>query len=162
MVADMKVAGRREIGRRLRALPAAVRVPVQKAVTDGAGEIARMQRNLAPVKSGKLRDSASTSRLPGRRRRRTRSRAADGTTREFEALVTAGNAEVRYAHLVEYGTAPHEAGGQMEGARHPGTAAQPFFWPGYRLTRARVRSKVKRTITKAIKTAWGSGAGGSS
>jgi HK97 gp10 family phage protein len=150
MVASMKVQGRREIGRKMRALPARIKQPVQKAVTEGAEEIARMQRNLAPEHTGKLKKSIRVT-PPGQT---TPSHSQPGgarTTREFEALVTAGDDEVRYPHLVEYGTAPHPQGGLGEGTQHPGTTAQPFFWPGYRLARKRVRVKVKRAIGKAVK-----------
>jgi HK97 gp10 family phage protein len=62
---------------------------------------------------------------------------------ELEAIVTVGNTDVRYPHLVEYGTSD--------------TPAQPFFWPGFRLTRKRAANRIKRAISTAVKKNWGSG-----
>ena len=58
---------------------------------------------------------------------------------ENAAVVTVGNSDVRYGHLVEYGTAD--------------TAAQPFFWPSVRLLRKRTTDRIKRAITKAVREA---------
>jgi hypothetical protein len=60
--------------------------------------------------------------------------------KENEAIVTAGNVAVRYPHLVEHGasTAP----------------AQPFFWPGFRLTRKRAQDRIKRSIRTAVRDGW--------
>ncbi|MBD9493195.1 HK97-gp10 family putative phage morphogenesis protein [Ensifer sp. ENS01] len=59
---------------------------------------------------------------------------------ETEVLVTVGNEDVRYAHLVEYGTANAEA--------------QPFFWPALRLLRKRLQNRINRAAKKAVKDAW--------
>ena len=61
------------------------------------------------------------------------------TVPENAAAITVGNTAVRYPHLQEYGTRHH--------------AAQPFFWPGYRMGRKRALKKIKRAIGKAIKGA---------
>lgn len=124
-------------------LPDKIRDDVEKAVLKGAHEIADAQRLLAPVDSGALRDSIAVT-PPGQR---TPSYSQPGGARvagALEAVVTAGNSDVRYAHLVEYGT----------GGDSP-TAAQPFFWPGYRLRRDRVKARIKRETSKAIRKAAG-------
>ena len=36
-----------------------------------------------------------------------------------------------YAHFPEFGTAPHTAGGKFQGARHPGTAPDPYMRPAF-------------------------------
>lgn len=56
-------------------------------------------------------------------------------------MVTAGNTNCRYPHLVEYGTAKHGA-------------AQPFFWPAYRLMKDREKRRIKNAIRKAVKENW--------
>ena len=53
--------------------------------------------------------------------------------------ITAGNSDVRYPHLQEYGTTFHPA--------------QPFFFPAYRLHKKKVLAAIKRGIGKAIKEA---------
>lgn len=140
---SVKVGGTRKLERMLDKLPQRIEDDIQKAVTKGAHEIADAQRLLVPVDTGALRDSIAVT-PPGKR---TPSYSQPGGARvvgRLEAVVTAGNSDVRYAHLVEYGT----------GGDSP-TAAQPFFWPGYRLQRTRVASRIKRETSKAIRKAAG-------
>lgn len=56
---------------------------------------------------------------------------------EFEYVVSVGHHDVRYAHLVEFGTAE--------------TEAQPFFWPAVRLLSKRFDGRLKRAIRKIVK-----------
>jgi len=58
---------------------------------------------------------------------------------ENEAMITVGNSDVRYPHLVEHGTAK--------------APAQPFFWPGFRMSRVKALNRIKRSIGKAIREA---------
>lgn len=150
MVASFKLSGGRRLAKRLRDVPKRVEDDVARAALKGAEEIATMQRALVPRDDGDLARSIHVTR-PGQS---TPAHSQPGGRRvagPMEAIVTAGNDDVRYAHLVEYGTAPHTNAGQRPGTQHPGTAAQPYFWPGYRLVRQRVVSRVKRAISKAIK-----------
>jgi hypothetical protein len=55
-------------------------------------------------------------------------------------VVTVGNADVRDPHLVEYGTTE--------------AAAQPFFWPGFGLSRKRIEGRIKRAVSKAVREGW--------
>lgn len=151
--------GLAKLNRKLRNMPPAARAAARIAVVQGANEIAAIQRNLAPVDDGDLKDSIHVTPPNGT----TPPYSQPGGSRTAgpeEAIVTAGNIKVKYPHLVEFGAAPHKAGGMFEGAQHPGTAAQPFFWPGYRAVRKRVRSRVTREINKAIKAAATSGGSG--
>jgi hypothetical protein len=59
---------------------------------------------------------------------------------ENAVAVTAGNSEVRYPHLVEYGTVK--------------AAAQPFFWPAYRLLKKRLSNRIKRAVGKSVRENW--------
>jgi HK97 gp10 family phage protein len=61
------------------------------------------------------------------------------TVPENAVVVTVGNKDVRYAHLVEYGTSQ--------------APAQPYFWPAFRLLRKRIQNRVKRAIAKAVREA---------
>lgn len=58
-----------------------------------------------------------------------------------EVIITAGNSDVRYAHLVEYGTKNADA--------------QPFFWPAFRLMRKKEQAAINRTARRAIRDSWG-------
>lgn len=123
---------------RMRAIPQAVRLAVQPALVQGAEEIAEAARVLAESSrdTGGLIDSIAVT-PPGGLTPRGATIGGVRRVPENAAAVTAGNGEVRYAHLVEFGT--REA------------VAQPFFWPAYRLARKRVTNRIKRAIGKAIR-----------
>jgi hypothetical protein len=42
-----------------------------------------------------------------------------------------------------------ENGGKFKGSQHPGTAAQPFFYPSYRALKKRAKSRMSRAAKKA-------------
>lgn len=77
----------------------------------------------------------------------------------FIASVYAGNDEAFYARWVEFGTQSHSLtkGADISrkkrqgGTQHPGSVAQPFFWPSYRLMRKTIKSTIRRKLTAAIK-----------
>lgn len=126
--------------KRMRAIPRDVRAAVKPALVKGAGEIAANMRVLAPVDEGDLRDSITVT-GPGKTTPPYSQPGGSMVVAENAAAVTAGNSEVRYPHLQEYGT-----------TRHP---AHPFFWPGFRLGRKRAADRVKRAMAKACRENWG-------
>lgn len=123
---------------RLNAIPKAVKAAVVPALVQSGEELADLQRSLAPVDQGDLRDSIHVT-LPGQATPAYSQPGGSTVAGENQVLVTAGNTDVRYPHLVEYGTAK--------------TTAQPFFWPAYRLKKKRLANRVKRAIGKAVKGA---------
>jgi HK97 gp10 family phage protein len=125
---------------RMRAIPVAVREAVQPAVVRSAEEVAAMQRQLAPEDSGALKESIEVT-PPGQATPAYSQPGGSRVAGELEAIVTAGNKDVRYPHLVEHGTTE--------------AAAQPFFWPGFRLTRKRGATRIKSAISRAIRKNWG-------
>ena len=122
--------------KRLRAIPEAAREAVVPALAKSAEEIARVQRQLAPVDQGDLRDSIAVT-LPGQTTPAYSQPGGSRTAGPLEAVITVGNTDVRYPHLVEYGTTTSDA--------------QPFFWPAVRLGRKRATNRIKRAVRKAIK-----------
>lgn len=127
--------GREKLRKRFLALPPLARQMVDDALRQGADEIVAMQKRLAPVDDGDLRDAIHWEwiKAPANAARAIRIRAG-----------------VKYAALVEYGTAPHRVGGRFAGAMHPGSAARPFFYPAYRALRKRVKSRIRRSLRKAV------------
>ncbi|GGA63931.1 HK97-gp10 family putative phage morphogenesis protein [Pelagibacterium lentulum] len=135
--------GFERLEKRLTKMPKTIRNETSKALVKSAEETAEVQRSLAPVSvdgshgnpPGALRDSI-TATPPGGT---TPAYGTGGSRKvpEGAAAVTAGNSGVRYSHFVERGTSKAEA--------------QPFFWPGYRLTRTRNVRRIKRALNKAIK-----------
>lgn len=170
-----KVSGLSRLGPKLtKTLPAQVRLRIKQAMAQGADEMVGTMRNLAPelryAKKGRvkgaLKDSiiatmgsgdvpayaAFRQRGSGKSRRSKPTGAPDP---DLSVTITAGNTRVRYAHLVEFGTAPHINGGKFAGTRNPGAKAQPFFFPGYRANKKQFKNKVKAAIRKGIKEASG-------
>lgn len=135
-----KVNGAKKLAATLDGLPKQIEDDIEKSVMKGAEEIAAAARLMAPVDTGELRDSIAVT-GPGKRTPAHSTPGGAKVTGRLEAVVTAGNSDVRYAHLVEYGTQD--------------TDAQPFFWPAYRNKRDRVKRRIKRETSKAIKKASG-------
>tara|TARA_R110000744_G_scaffold56788_6_gene119670 strand:- start:8663 stop:9076 length:414 start_codon:yes stop_codon:yes gene_type:complete len=126
--------------RRMRAIPKSVRNAVDPALLQGGYEIADAIEALAPEDEGDLKGSVAVTRGG----KATPAYSAPGGTHVVPAnqvAVTVGNTDVRYPHLVEYGTA--------------NAPAQPFFWPGFRLARKKAENRIKRVMRKAIRDAKG-------
>lgn len=134
------MAGIERFQRKMRALPKAVRAALAPATAQGADEIAALAKRLAPRDEGDLADSIVVTR-GGQQTPPYSQPGGSHVVPEGAAAVTAGNSDVRYPHLQEYGTTKH--------------AAQPFFWPAYRNLRKRSANRIKRAMSKAIKAEWG-------
>jgi len=124
--------------KRFEAIPKRVREAVQPALIQSGDELVGRMRALAPEDSGDLKRSIVAT-PPGQATPAYSQPGGSRVAAENQVLVTAGNAKVRYPHLVEYGAAH--------------APAQPYFWPAYRLTRKRIANRVKRAMRKAIKEA---------
>ena len=124
--------------RRMRAIPKAARAAVAPALAQGAYEVAEAIERLVPEDTGDLKGSVAVT-LPGKPTPPYSQPGGSRTLGELEAAVTVGNTDVRYPHLVEYGTTQ--------------TQAQPFFWPGFRLARGKAERRIKAAIDKAIREA---------
>lgn len=125
--------------KRLLAIPQEVREAVAPAVVQGAQELQRMAQHLAPVDTGALRDSIEVT-LPGGKTPAYSQPGGSRVAGELEALVTAGNSDVRYPHNVEHGTAT--------------AAARPYFWPAFRTLRKRIEARIRRRMRKAARDAF--------
>lgn len=117
----------------------APRDAVLKALTTSAGSIASTQRALAPEDTGALKDSIAVT-LPGQSTPPYSQPGGNRVAGDNEVIITVGDSDTRYPHLVEYGTAAADA--------------QPFFWPGFRLQRKRAQQRIDRAGRKAIRDAW--------
>jgi HK97 gp10 family phage protein len=136
----MSGGGLSSFQKRMRAIPRSVRRAVDPALLQGGYEIADAMEALAPEDTGDLKGSIAVT--PGGQA--TPPYSAPGGTHivpENQVAVTAGNSDVRYPHLVEYGTSD--------------AMAQPFFWPGFRLARKKAENRIKRVMRKAIREAKG-------
>lgn len=134
------MAGIKSFQRKMKAMPEAVRKALGPATAKGADEIATMAAHLAPKDEGDLAGSIVATH-EGQTTPPYSQPGGAYLVPDGSAVVTAGNSDVRYPHLQEYGTRKH--------------AAQPFFWPAYRMLRKRSASRIKRAMGKAIKDEWG-------
>jgi HK97 gp10 family phage protein len=125
--------------KRLEAIPKEVRDAVKPALIKSGNELVDRMKALAPEDTGALKASLHVT-LPGETTPAYSQPGGSRKAKENEVLVTVGDEKVRYAHLVEYGTAK--------------THAKPYFWPAYRLTRKRIKTRIKRAITKAVREGW--------
>lgn len=152
-----KIDGRERLLAKMRALPNEVRSAIKQALAEGADEIQEMQKRMAPVgATGNLRDSIVQTWGGGKVRYSSLAATSEAGDPDLSVRISAGNSGVRYAHHVEFGTAPHINAGKFPGTYNPGTAARPFFYPAYRALRKRVKSRVTRATTKAAKKVAGS------
>jgi HK97 gp10 family phage protein len=125
--------------KRLEAIPANVKEAVRPALQKSGDELANRMRSLAPEDTGDLIESIAVTMGPGR----TPPYSQPGGSKELlenQVAITVGNSAVRYPHLVEYGTAK--------------AAAQPFFWPAYRLLRRKIQNRLRRSVSRAVKAGW--------
>lgn len=171
-MATAKFEGRERLLRKMKAMPPAVRSAIKQALAQSADEITAFQKRLTPVKDGDLRASITQTWGGGKVRYASMGvRYEDEGDPDLTVRLSAGNSKVRYAHLVEFGTSPHST---VKGARkprerrrgvkgmvhvastdprgqHPGSKPQPFFFPPYRALRRRIRSRIARATSRAVR-----------
>lgn len=124
--------------RRMRAIPVAAREAIRPVLVKQADQMADAMQALVPVDSGDLRDSIAVT-GPGQATPPYSQPGGAMVVPENAVAITVGNSDVRYPHLVEYGTSH--------------SPAQPFFWPAFRLHRVKAMQAIKRGIGKAIREA---------
>lgn len=147
-----RITGRERLKVILKALPPTVRQEIRKAIAVEAENTAAVMRSLAPVHTGKLRDSivvtAGNRPLPPGAPKPTRGSIHDPG---LAAIITVGNKEVYYARFVEFGTAPHTNAGEFKGSVNPGAPAEPFFQPAYRATRRKAQTHINKAAREGIR-----------
>lgn len=130
------------LSKRLRGMTKAIKTEVQPALNKSADEIAKSMKQLAQTSkdSGELIGSIEVTKA-GETTPPYSQPGGSQIVPPNAVMVTVGNTDVRYAHLVEYGTTE--------------APAQPFFWPAYRLNKKRAESRIRRAVNKAVKENWG-------
>jgi HK97 gp10 family phage protein len=133
--------GLADFKRRIDEVRAAAKKAAGPALDKSAAELVETMKVLVPVDKGTLKDSIKWAETDELTRRVS---AGDERT---EKTVTGAHGGERYtvdeALMVEFGTRK--------------TPAQPYFWPAYRNAKKRIRSRIKRAITKGIKEAYNGG-----
>lgn len=127
------------LSKRLEAIPKAVKEAVLPALIKSGEELVGTMKQLAPVDTGALKDSIALT-PAGQTTPPYSQPGGSAVVPENAVMITVGNSEVRYPHLVEYGTAD--------------APAQPFFWNSFRLHKKKISNRVKRAVSKAVKEKW--------
>lgn len=140
---ESAVLGLADVRRQMQSLPRKLGESiVRNALYAGAKVIADEARRLAPVRKGKGGGTLKRSLKP-----QTDRKGSDRNILVAKVSVTKpseGRRNARaYAHLVEFGTAPHAVGkgsrlksrgkqhANQHGLMHPGTKPQPFLRPAF-------------------------------
>lgn len=155
-MARSTIKGLDQLNAKLRKLPEAAEKAIKVAMEQGAEEVVAMMKSLVPVDDGDLQMSISWTwgQAPKYSQKIASVKSKDG---KLDITIFAGNSKVRYAHLVEFGTAPHLNGGMFAGTMNPGARKQPFFYVSWRAKRSKVKSRISRAITKSAKQVAASG-----
>jgi HK97 gp10 family phage protein len=150
-----KVTGLDLLRKKIAALPGEMQTEIRKAMEKGADEMVALARSLAPVDSGALRDSIGWTWGEAPKGSLALARASHGdmtlTIYAGSRDKSLGDRDAFYVRWVEFGTATHPQGGMFAGTTHPGTTAQPFFFPAWRAVRKRVKNRNTRAVRTAIK-----------
>ncbi|RJE87960.1 HK97-gp10 family putative phage morphogenesis protein [Paracoccus onubensis] len=146
-----------------------------RAMEEGAEEIVQAMKAIAPVGAyaggGDLRDSIGWTwgDVPAGSFMIDEIRSGRNRGDQYATLrikIYAGSREAFYARFIEFGTAPHSLETnasvlrglrQDKGGVHPGTPAQPFFFPTWKQMRTQYRNKIRAAVRAAVKEAWKNG-----
>lgn len=148
--------------RQMAALPDSVRRELSAVLEGGAAEMAGAVRRAASFDARLARSvNYCAGPAPGTAVLKSNEGDSDRVRIKGEAglyyTVYAGDKDAFYARWTENGTAPHalvqgadiSRNKRQFGVWHPGSQANPFFWPTIRVHRGRQRSKVIRAGRKA-------------
>jgi HK97 gp10 family phage protein len=166
-MASNRFANKARVLQRMAQLPSAIKDAVRIAQQQNAAELTAAIKGAAPVDTGDLRDSVRAWKEGETVPSGTLSAGGSGETLpELAFAVTAGDDKAFYARWVEFGTVAGRVGGVTRNASgrvrkvyrdHPGTAAQPFFYPIYRSLKKRLLNRVARAAGKGARKAAGGG-----
>lgn len=125
---------------RLAAIPKAVKDATQPALRKQADVMVDTMRSFVPKDTHDLEYSIKYT-MGGNQTPAYSQPGGSMTVPENAVAITVGNADVRYGHLVEYGTVK--------------APAQPYFWPAVRLHNKKSKKAIKAAIGRAVKKNWG-------
>ncbi|WP_292131171.1 HK97-gp10 family putative phage morphogenesis protein [Mesorhizobium sp.] len=125
------------MNKKLRAMPAAVRVAGRAAMEKGAEEIVGMAKRLCPVDDGDLRDSIGWTWSDAPNGSLVLAQSVPTIAGNERIVIYAGNNRAFYATFVEFGTVK--------------MAKRSFFFPAYRSLKKRTLDRIKRSTRAALK-----------
>lgn len=123
-----KITGLDKLNRRLKRIPATTKDALQVTLNQEADRLVTLQKALAPVDEGDLKDSIRTE--PGRH--------------ELAVDVVAGGPKTTRPVREGVTSPAFDYAAQAE-------ADSPFFFPAWRALRKSIRSRIARAVSKAAK-----------
>lgn len=153
-MAEVSIKGGADLAKALAEFPVKLEAQVmQSALRGGANLIAERARSLVPVATRELRKSI---RVRARKNKRT------GYVNVYIGAGGRRKGDPFYAHLVEFGTAPHEirpkgkksllvAGVLREVVQHPGATPRPFLRPAFDSESTRAIDEIGKRVGQGIK-----------
>lgn len=146
MAVTVKIRNKDKLFSKLVQLAPEADAALTKVNAEAGAEMVTLAKNFVPKKSGML---ASTIRMEPAQSGGFRVAAGGAATTK---KVRGGKGKpYDYALAVEFGTKGHVVGGEFAGAQHPGTKAQPFFYPSFRIVRKKQKARATRAINSSIK-----------
>jgi hypothetical protein len=131
--------------RKLSRIPDGVKAAIREALQQNAEELVALQKRLLTTSEINI-DWQFT--LPGERETRGSVKGAEGMS---VTVYAEGRDITALARWHEFGTAPGVREAPGYAFEHPGTSAQPYFYPAYRALRRRMKSRITRKQNQAIK-----------
>lgn len=144
-----KITGKEKVRAFLELVPKATRKRLREAIRQSAESMADTMRNLAPHKTGRLRDSIKVT--PGDEDLTLYEKTSPHRTFPDPELAMIIHTNLRYSRYVEFGTAAHINAGEFIGSENPGSRAKPFFFPGYRARKKDTHRRINNAAKTAIK-----------
>jgi len=155
-----KFEGREALTRKLRQIVPEAEAEYAKAIEVGAKELAEAIRARAPRKTGTYAASIEAAKVAGRNNAQkpigvqpTKDPNAWGIFANFywRFLEFGTKAGVRGERSGVFGAKQQKTEGRKSYRTHPGSRAFPHVFPTFRAMRKRIRSRVTRSINKAVK-----------
>ena len=139
MQIKVKISNKERLFRRLKSTVPGIEKDMQESLEKSGNEWVQKAQAFAPKDDLTLMRSIRWSRRGPRGETTIKVRGSIFRLGTPYIWLLAGNNEAFYAGYQEHGTQQH--------------ARQPYFFPSYRLLRRKIRSRLTRSMTKAIKKA---------
>lgn len=165
-----QVKGLDRLLRQIRAIPELQRQAAAEALALGADEMVAAIKRAVPKRGGKgphlegtIKWSVTGQENAAGSGSKAQLAAARGD-RGLSLTITEGDEKAYWAYWVEFGTKPGTKGERVTDKsgrtrivqrNHPGTPAEPHFYPTIRAQKARVKARVVRSANKAAKAVAG-------
>lgn len=150
-MATVKIQNLDRLKRKLGRLAQAAQDALRPVMEEIAERVVAMAKSLVAVDKGDLKKSIGWTWGEAPEGSMVLGKVKSRSSGNLAITIFAGGDQAFYARWVEFGTSSHINEGKFAGTKHPGTRAQPFFYPSWRANRRSAKSKISRAITKSAR-----------